>query len=226
MCGGYQLSSSPSRQHFALTTTAQSTKWVYVGRLYLTARVACSFECIGNTQVMRAALECAHRGWGISVIIGVAAAGQEISTRPFQLVTGRRWMGTAFGGYKSRIQVGALVGCVGGATKIASANAASQLPPALDVDLCEASATPSPPVWLWCTLRPCRPHPPLACQGIAAGSAPVPGAQVPDLVKEYMAGTTLLDKYITHNLKFDQINEVRSAVAVQACMHVCMPVCF
>jgi S-(hydroxymethyl)glutathione dehydrogenase/alcohol dehydrogenase len=54
---------------------------------------------------MRAALECAHRGWGQSVIIGVAASGQEISTRPFQLVTGRQWKGTAFGGYKSRIQV-------------------------------------------------------------------------------------------------------------------------
>lgn len=65
----------------------------------------CSFECIGNTTVMRAALECAHRGWGQSVIIGVAAAGQEISTRPFQLVTGRQWKGTAFGGYKSRVQV-------------------------------------------------------------------------------------------------------------------------
>lgn len=64
-----------------------------------------SFECIGNTTVMRAALECAHRGWGQSVIIGVAAAGQEISTRPFQLVTGRQWKGTAFGGYKSRVQV-------------------------------------------------------------------------------------------------------------------------
>lgn len=55
---------------------------------------------------MRAALECAHRGWGQSVVIGVAAAGQEISTRPFQLVTGRQWKGTAFGGYKSRVQVG------------------------------------------------------------------------------------------------------------------------
>jgi Zn-dependent alcohol dehydrogenase len=64
------------------------------------------FECIGNTAVMRAALECAHRGWGQSVIIGVAASGQEISTRPFQLVTGRQWKGTAFGGYKSRVQVG------------------------------------------------------------------------------------------------------------------------
>eukprot|EP00775_Hariotina_reticulata_P002332 gene2332-2640_t len=68
-----------------------------------------TFECIGNTTVMRAALECAHRGWGQSVIIGVAAAGQEISTRPFQLVTGRQWKGTAFGGYKSRLQVPDLV---------------------------------------------------------------------------------------------------------------------
>src|SRR3546814_13420268 len=59
-----------------------------------------SFECIGNVEVMRAALECAHRGWGQSVIIGVAGAGQEISTRPFQLVTGRKWLGTAFGGVK------------------------------------------------------------------------------------------------------------------------------
>ncbi|HHP4758539.1 TPA: S-(hydroxymethyl)glutathione dehydrogenase/class III alcohol dehydrogenase [Acinetobacter baumannii] len=57
-----------------------------------------SFECIGNVNVMRSALECAHRGWGQSVIIGVAGAGQEISTRPFQLVTGRKWLGTAFGG--------------------------------------------------------------------------------------------------------------------------------
>jgi Zn-dependent alcohol dehydrogenase len=63
------------------------------------------FECIGNVSVMQAALECAHRGWGQSVVIGVAAAGQEISTRPFQLVTGRQWKGTAFGGYKSRVQV-------------------------------------------------------------------------------------------------------------------------
>ncbi|KAG2484258.1 hypothetical protein HYH03_016903 [Edaphochlamys debaryana] len=93
-----------------------------------------TFECIGNTSVMRAALECAHRGWGTSVVIGVAAAGQEISTRPFQLVTGRKWTGTAFGGYKSRVQV-------------------------------------------------------------------------PDLVNDYMAGKTMLDKYITHNMKFDQINE-------------------
>ena len=72
---------------------------------------ACSFECIGNVEVMRAALECAHRGWGTSVVVGVAAAGKEISTRPFQLVTGRKWMGTAFGGYKSRQQVGAVVFC-------------------------------------------------------------------------------------------------------------------
>lgn len=64
-----------------------------------------SFECIGNTEVMRSALECCHKGWGESVIIGVAGAGQEISTRPFQLVTGRVWRGTAFGGVKGRSQL-------------------------------------------------------------------------------------------------------------------------
>src|ERR1700757_4282096 len=68
-----------------------------------------SFECIGNTKLMRQALECAHRGWGKSVIIGVAGAGQEISTRPFQLVTGRQWMGTAFGGAKGRRDVPKIV---------------------------------------------------------------------------------------------------------------------
>lgn len=68
-----------------------------------------TFDCTGNTQVMRAALECAHRGWGVSCVIGVAAAGHEISTRPFQLVTGRVWKGTAFGGYKSRTDVPELV---------------------------------------------------------------------------------------------------------------------
>ena len=64
-----------------------------------------SFECIGNVNVMRSALECCHKGWGESVIIGVAGAGQEISTRPFQLVTGRVWRGTAFGGGKGRSQL-------------------------------------------------------------------------------------------------------------------------
>ena len=68
-----------------------------------------SFECSGNVQVMRAALECAHRGWGQSVIIGVAGAGQEISTRPFQLVTGRRWLGSAFGGVKGRSELPGMV---------------------------------------------------------------------------------------------------------------------
>ncbi|CAM6104737.1 unnamed protein product [Calypogeia fissa] len=68
-----------------------------------------SFECIGNVNVMRSALECCHKGWGTSVIVGVAAAGKEISTRPFQLVTGRVWKGTAFGGFKSRSQVPELV---------------------------------------------------------------------------------------------------------------------
>jgi len=64
-----------------------------------------SFECIGNVNVMRSALECCHKGWGESVIIGVAGAGQEISTRPFQLVTGRVWRGSAFGGVKGRTQL-------------------------------------------------------------------------------------------------------------------------
>jgi len=68
-----------------------------------------SFECIGNTTTMRQALECTHKGWGKSVIIGVAAAGQEISTRPFQLVTGRVWMGSAFGGARGRTDVPRIV---------------------------------------------------------------------------------------------------------------------
>ena len=68
-----------------------------------------SFECVGNTELMRAALECCHKGWGESVIIGVAGAGQEISTRPFQLVTGRVWRGTAFGGVKGRSQLPGMV---------------------------------------------------------------------------------------------------------------------
>ncbi len=64
-----------------------------------------SFECIGNVKVMRQALECCHKGWGVSCIIGVAGAGQEIATRPFQLVTGRRWIGSAFGGMRGRTDV-------------------------------------------------------------------------------------------------------------------------
>jgi S-(hydroxymethyl)glutathione dehydrogenase/alcohol dehydrogenase len=68
-----------------------------------------SFECIGNVSVMRQALECCHKGWGMSVIIGVAPAGAEIATRPFQLVTGRVWKGSAFGGAKSRTQVPRIV---------------------------------------------------------------------------------------------------------------------
>ncbi|ALU41659.1 S-(hydroxymethyl)glutathione dehydrogenase [Pseudoalteromonas rubra] len=68
-----------------------------------------SFECIGNVNVMRSALECCHKGWGESVIVGVAGAGQEISTRPFQLVTGRVWRGTAFGGVKGRSELPEIV---------------------------------------------------------------------------------------------------------------------
>ena len=68
-----------------------------------------SFECIGNTTLMRQALECCHKGWGTSIIIGVAGAGQEISTRPFQLVTGRNWRGSAFGGARGRTDVPKIV---------------------------------------------------------------------------------------------------------------------
>ena len=68
-----------------------------------------SFECIGNVDIMRQALECCHKGWGESVIIGVAASGKEISTRPFQLVTGRVWRGTAFGGARGRTDVPGIV---------------------------------------------------------------------------------------------------------------------
>jgi S-(hydroxymethyl)glutathione dehydrogenase/alcohol dehydrogenase len=68
-----------------------------------------SFECIGNVDVMRSALECCHKGWGESIIIGVAGAGQEITTRPFQLVTGRVWKGTAFGGVKGRSELPEIV---------------------------------------------------------------------------------------------------------------------
>ncbi len=68
-----------------------------------------SFECVGNTTLMRQALECCHRGWGVSVVIGVAGSGQEIATRPFQLVTGRVWKGSAFGGARGRTDVPKLV---------------------------------------------------------------------------------------------------------------------
>jgi S-(hydroxymethyl)glutathione dehydrogenase/alcohol dehydrogenase len=68
-----------------------------------------SFECVGDVKLMRQALECCHRGWGVSVIIGVAGAGQEIATRPFQLVTGRVWKGTAFGGARGRTEVPRIV---------------------------------------------------------------------------------------------------------------------
>lgn len=68
-----------------------------------------SFECIGNVKIMRQALECCHKGWGVSVIIGVAAAGEEISTRPFQLVTGRVWKGSAFGGARGRTDLPKIV---------------------------------------------------------------------------------------------------------------------
>lgn len=88
-----------STQDVSKTIVGDLTKW----------GVDYSFDCTGITSVMRSALECCHRGWGTSCIIGVAASGHEISTRPFQLVTGRTWKGTAFGGFKSRTDVPALV---------------------------------------------------------------------------------------------------------------------
>jgi len=77
--------------------------------VHLTGGADFSFECIGNVDTMRQALECCHKGWGESIIIGVAGAGEEISTRPFQLVTGRVWRGTAFGGAKGRTEVPKIV---------------------------------------------------------------------------------------------------------------------
>ena len=106
-----------------------------------------SFECIGNVDVMRAALECAHKGWGESVVVGVAAGGKEIATRPFQLVTGRVWRGTAFGGYKSRVDV-------------------------------------------------------------------------PKLVEKYLEGKTMLDEYVTHRMKFEQINEAFDLLHAGKCLRV------
>lgn len=104
-----------------------------------------TFECVGNVHVMRSALEACHKGWGESIIIGVAGAGQEIATRPFQLVTGRVWRGTAFGGWKSRLQV-------------------------------------------------------------------------PGLVDRYTKGEVTLDRYITHKMKFDDINEAFHLLHDGACL--------
>lgn len=104
-----------------------------------------TFECVGNIHTMRAALESCHKGWGESIIIGVAASGQEISTRPFQLVTGRVWKGSAFGGYKSR-------------------------------------------------------------------------DSVPKLVEEYMANKLKVDEFITHNLKFAELNEAFAAMHGGTCI--------
>jgi S-(hydroxymethyl)glutathione dehydrogenase/alcohol dehydrogenase len=100
-------------EHFGMThfVNPKEIKGDIVGHLVeLTGGGAdYSFECIGNVNTMRQALECAHKGWGESIIIGVAGAGQEISTRPFQLVTGRSWRGTAFGGARGRTDVPAIV---------------------------------------------------------------------------------------------------------------------
>ena len=109
-----------------------------------------SFECVGNVNIMRSALECCHKGWGESTIIGVAGAGEEISTRPFQLVTDRVWRGSAFGGVKGR-------------------------------------------------------------------------TQLPDYVGRYMAGDINIDDFVTHDLKFEQINEafdlLHEGKAIRSVLH-------
>jgi len=106
-----------------------------------------TYEATGNTEVMRSALEACHKGWGVSVLIGVAEGGKTIETRPFQLITGRTWKGTAFGGYKSR-------------------------------------------------------------------------AQVPALVDDYMEGEVKLDEYITHKMKFEEINEAFDLLHRGECLRV------
>jgi S-(hydroxymethyl)glutathione dehydrogenase/alcohol dehydrogenase len=104
-----------NRDKFEIAKALGATDFVNPAELDVTATEAIvemtnggvdySFECIGNVEVMREALECCHMGWGVSTIIGVAGAGKEIHTRPFQLVTGRTWKGTAFGGVKGRTQL-------------------------------------------------------------------------------------------------------------------------
>jgi S-(hydroxymethyl)glutathione dehydrogenase/alcohol dehydrogenase len=94
--------------HFINPKTRCRTSWMHIVQL-TDGGADYSFECIGNTKVMRDALECTHKGWGRSIIIGVAEAGAEISTRPFQLVTGRKWEGSAFGGARGRTDVPKIV---------------------------------------------------------------------------------------------------------------------
>jgi S-(hydroxymethyl)glutathione dehydrogenase/alcohol dehydrogenase len=99
-----ELAKNFGMTHFVNTTDVEGDLVPYLVSL-TKGGADYSFECIGNVKVMRQALECCHKGWGVSCIIGVAGAGQEISTRPFQLVTGRRWIGSAFGGMRGRTDV-------------------------------------------------------------------------------------------------------------------------
>src|SRR6516162_5418045 len=98
---------APERKPTRLPTSLDARPAAY--RETPTCGADYTFECVGNVNLMRAALESCHRGWGQSIIIGVAGAGQEISTRPFQLVTGRVWRGTAFGGARGRTDVPRIV---------------------------------------------------------------------------------------------------------------------
>jgi S-(hydroxymethyl)glutathione dehydrogenase/alcohol dehydrogenase len=105
----YELAKQLGATHFVNPTEIEGPIQKHIAGTMTEWGVDYSFDCTGNTAVMRAALESCHRGWGTSCIIGVAASGHEISTRPFQLVTGRVWKGTAFGGFKSRTEVPKLV---------------------------------------------------------------------------------------------------------------------
>ena len=141
-----------------------------------------SFECIGNVGVMRAALECTHKGWGQSVVIGVAASGQEISTRPFQLVTGLPWPCCS-----------ALAECCACQHLLSVGGA----PTALVLDekwhvvlAVEQSCLGAGRVW----------------RGTAFGGYKS-RIDVPKLVNKYLDGTFKVDEYVTHTLKFKQINE-------------------
>eukprot|EP00955_Chlamydomonas_euryale_P085176 364062-Chlamydomonas_euryale.AAC.7 len=177
---------------------------------------------------MRAALECAHRGWGQSIVIGVAAAGQEISTRPFQLVTGRQWKGTAFGGYKSRVQVRSRCVCSHEAHQqwytlttrghiLTGPTLVRQIGPPIQMH-CAARVLHATD-WRWC--RPGYGFPPPCCRPPASFCFEVSRGvchrhphlymtcrpPVPDLVTDYMKGGNKLDDYITHRMPFEKINE-------------------
>lgn len=147
-----------------------------------------SFECIGNTKVMRDAFECTHKGWGESCVIGVAASGQTIETRPFNVVIGRVWRGTAFGGWKSGRDVPMLV-----EKWVLSADVH-----AVDTSL---SLRWLPPLALFPASGP------VGCRSPCFPRRDWLSAPRPAPHRRYAKGEVKLDQYITHEMKFDRINE-------------------